>query len=62
MVFECTEYCAEKYQECLNLCMADPDCKYECDVELSGCLNICPCQAGCPSGCEGKIVAPEMKS
>ena len=62
LVFECTEYCTEKYQDCSNFCMGDLDCKYECDVEFSGCLNLCPCQAGCPSGCEGKIVAPEMKS
>ena len=61
MVFDCTEYCTEKYQDCSNLCLNDIDCKHECDIELSGCLNHCPCQAGCPSGCEGKIVVPEME-
>ena len=59
LVFECMEYCTDKYQECSELCVNDLDCKSQCDVELSGCLNICPCQAGCPSGCEGKTVIPE---
>ena len=50
---QCIEFCWDIRNECVESCLHEPVCSFECDEENIECQMACPCHANCPSGCEG---------